>query len=71
MVLSFFYFQASSKSPEDLSPEDFQLILDKLPTELASKVQRQGLDNLKLLLSGKLPPVKPSPDTLSKLPLEL
>jgi len=49
------FHKASSLSPEDLGPGDFQRILDKLPPELSLKVQDQGLDTLKIILSGKLP----------------
>lgn len=62
------FHKAVSRTPEDLGPDDFQKILEKLPKELSAKVGEQGLETLKILLSGKLPSVKtPTPEMLSSM----
>ena len=55
------FHKASSKPVDDLGPEDFQKILAKLPPDLATRVEAEGLDTLKMLLSGKLPAAPPRP----------
>merc|ERR1712013_967912 len=63
------FHKASGKPVDDLGPEDFQKILAKLPPDLATRVEAEGLDTLKMLLSGKLPAAPPRP--LAPIPPEL
>ena len=64
------FHKASSKPVEELGPVDFQKILSKLPPDLAVRVEAEGLDTLKLLLTGKLPPPV-LPRTLGAIPPEV